>query len=434
MNKTRRDFLRNAILGPAGLRAAATGLPASFFTCGFLTEEAMADGPLPGQFLLFNNHNAGDPLNVNAPGTYDVSGAVHNPQPGMEETPLQLGSVSTTAAAPWATLPQWALDRTCFISHRTYQNTHPQHVKVLGLVGAAKNPSGTGSDHFASLVAYEIRESLETLQSEPVTLGGGLTLFAGAVVPKIPPSVLARVFSPLSGELLGLANLRDQTLDAIHERLREDGTPAQRTWLDRHAESRETVKKLDEDLVARFDSITDNSANAQISAALTLFMMKVSGVVGIHVPFGGDNHKDAGLATEASETISGIASFRFLFEELQSTGLADQVTFANLGPFGRTFAKDGTEGRDHNLNHHTMMITGAHVNPGIYGGIKEVETDFGATAIDSVTGQGVEGGDIPEDETLESAARTLATILGVPPARIDARIEGGKLIEAAVAG
>ncbi|MEO1273518.1 MAG: DUF1501 domain-containing protein [Myxococcota bacterium] len=119
---------------------------------------------------------------------------------------------------------------------------------------------------------------------------------------------------------------------------------------------------------------------------------------------------------------------------LESAGLTDQVTVANLNVFGRTLSKKGTEGRDHNLNHHVMMISGAHVSPGVFGGLEPVGNDFGATPINSATGQGSDGGDIPREETLESAAKTLARTIGVPQSRIEERIQGGKIIQAAIAG
>jgi hypothetical protein len=114
-------------------------------------------------------------------------------------------------------------------------------------------------------------------------------------------------------------------------------------------------------------------------------------------------------------------------------GLADQVTVTNLSVFGRTLGKKGTAGRDHNLNHHVMMISGPAVQPGVFGGIKESGNDFGATSIDSATGEGGNGGDIPEEETLEAAAKTLATVVGLAPDRVELRVAGGKVISAAVA-
>ena len=41
---------------------------------------------------------------------------------------------------------------------------------------------------------------------------------------------------------------------------------------------------------------------------MTLIQMKVTPVVAIHIPFGGDNHHDAALATETAQTVSGVAA------------------------------------------------------------------------------------------------------------------------------
>lgn len=432
MDASRRRFLRRALLGPVGLRALATGLPASFFLSGFPGGDALAAEPAPPQFMLYLNARAGHPINANVPGTYNINGVTNNPQPSMAATNLQLGGVNTKAAAPWATLPQWVLDQTCFIHHRTYQNAHPQHEKVMGLMGAAKSETGTGSEHMASLVASENSELLGTLQREPVTLGGESVTFKGSVLQTLRPKTLSQIFSPLEGTDLQLAQLRDTALDEIHADLHARGTSAQRAWLDRHASSREQVKMIDETLLERFAGITGNGQNDQLAAAIALFLMKITPVVTVDVAFGGDNHSDAGLNKEADQTVAALASLGTFFTELEAVGLADQVTVANLSVFGRTLGKKGTAGRDHNLNHHVMMISGPAVKAGVYGGIKPVGNDFGATSIDSTTGAGGGGGDIPEDETLESAAKTLATVVGVAPDRVDLRISGGKVITAAV--
>lgn len=433
MDASRRSFLRRALLGPVGLRALATGLPASFFLSGFPRGDALAAEPAPPQFLLYLNARAGHPINANAPGSYGINGVTNNPQASMAPTSLQLGGVSTTAAAPWATLPQWVLDRTCFIHHRTYQNAHPQHEKVMALMGAAKGETGTGTEHLASLVASETADALGTLQREPVALGGENVTYKGSVLQTLRPRTLSQIFSPLEGTALQLAQLRDTALDEIHSDLRARGTTAQRSWLDRHAASREQVKQIDETLLERFASIEGNGQDDQLAAAIALFLMKIAPVVTVDVAFGGDNHTDAGLAKEADQTVAALASLGTFFAELDAVGLADQVTVTNLSVFGRTLGKKGTAGRDHNLNHHVMMISGPAVQPGVFGGIKESGNDFGATSIDSATGEGGNGGDIPEDETLEAAAKTLATVVGLAPDRVELRVAGGKVISAAVA-
>jgi uncharacterized protein (DUF1501 family) len=230
---------------------------------------------------------------------------------------------------------------------------------------------------------------------------------------------------------LQLQQLRDQTLDDMHAQLKETGTHAQKTWLDRHALSRQQVREIDQTLLERFAALDNDSPENQVKAAVTLILMKVSPVVNITIPFGGDNHNDAGLVKERDETITGVATWQLLLEELETAGLQDSVTVANLNVFGRTLRQQDGNGRDHNLNHHVMSICGKHVRPGVVGGIEESGNDFGASGIDSVTG--AKGGDIPADETLESAAMTLGRVLGIAQDRLDERISAGTPILAAIA-
>ena len=53
----------------------------------------------------------------------------------MAPTPLTLGGQTYTAAAPWATLPQDVLDRTCFWHLMTNTPVHPKEPDVLKLMG-----------------------------------------------------------------------------------------------------------------------------------------------------------------------------------------------------------------------------------------------------------------------------------------------------------
>ena len=233
---------------------------------------------------------------------------------------------------------------------------------------------------------------------------------------------------------LELEQIRESTLDSIHEMLRRDGTASQRRMLDRYASSHQEVKRLDETLLERFNDLSDNGPRAQIDAALSLVLMNVSPVLRIQIPFGGDNHADEGFVQERDETISGIETLNYLFQSIDALGLRDRVVVANLHVFGRTFRQESRGGRQHNLNHHVMMLSGSNVNPGVVGSLMPSGNDFGASAIDSVTGEGREGADIPVDQTLESAAKTLGSVLGMPSDRLDVRISGGKVIQSVLRG
>lgn len=438
MDTTRRNMLKTALFGSGfiGLRSVVSGVPLAALLTGRIDEAMAEEGDLtaaPQSLVLFTSQ-AGDPFNANAPGCYTnvPSGVYNNPHPEMAPTDLMLGEVASKAAKPWSMVPQRFLARTNFIHHRTYLNTHPAYSKVLGLVGAAKSPGGNGSDQIASVFGSELQTAVGTLQQEPISLSASELSFQGRALQSLRPSMLKAMFAPLDGVQLDLQMLRDQTLDDMNAVLKESGTHAQKTWLDRHALSREQVRSIDDALLSRFADLADDSPQSQVKAAVTLLLMKVSPVVAITIPFGGDNHKDAGLVKERDETVTGVATWQLLLEELEAVGLGDSVTVANLNVFGRTLRNQGTgKGRDHNLNHHVMSICGKHVRGGVSGGIIESGNDYGASSIDSVTG--AKGGDIIPEQTLEAAAHTLGRALGIPQDRLDERIDVGTPILSALA-
>ncbi len=84
--------------------------------------------------------------------------------------------------------------------------------------------------------------------------------------------------------------------------------PAQKAYIDSLVTSQTQVRNINQSLLAALGSIKDNSANSQILAAVTLIQMKVTPVIAIHIPFGGDNHRDVGLAAETTQTVSGVAT------------------------------------------------------------------------------------------------------------------------------
>lgn len=432
MKTNRRTMLKSALFGAGlvGLKAMATGLPLWAFSEGMSPSAALAAEPADARFLILITNSLGDPFNANVPGAYGIDGVVNNPNPEMAEQALRLGGVMTSAAAPWSTLPQGMLDQTSFIHHRTYQNVHSQWSKVMALVGSAKDEEGAGNEELTSLISSELSSTIGTIQQEPVALGSTGLSFKGAQLQSIKPSTLAEFFGAPDADRLNLVDIRETAIDDLYALAKQDGTQAQRAWIDRYVTSRRQVKAIDVELVNNFSSITDDSPSSQIKAALTLFMMRLTSVVTIDIPFGGDNHVDADLTLERDQMVSGVEALKELYEAIQSSPLKDQIMVANLGVFGRTLGKNGVEGRDHNLNHHVMMLSGPGVNGGVIGGIEPSGNDFGAMDIDSATGAGVEGGDISKDESLESASKTLARLVGIPDERIELRIEGGKYIDA----
>ena len=93
------------------------------------------------------------------------------------------------------------------------------------------------------------------------------------------------------------------------------------------------------------------------------------------------------------------------------------------------------------MNHHVTLLSGKNVKGGVIGGLRSVGGDFGALPINSNTGAGTNKGDIPLNESLESAAKTIAAAAGLPAADVNKRIKRtvdgndldvGKIIKAAV--
>jgi hypothetical protein len=109
------------------------------------------------------------------------------------------------------------------------------------------------------------------------------------------------------------------------------------------------------------------------------------------------------------------------------------VSFASLNVFGRTLKRNSAGGRNHNQNHHVMMMFGKNVRGGVIGGVQALADDFAATGIDSATGKSSASGDISPLSSLESAATTLGAVLALPDDRVAKRIIGGKKVRSAVA-
>ena len=435
---TRRQAITSTLFGTGyiGLRALATGLPASFLlnprralaaavapTCG---------SPDKAQFIILNTSGAGDPINANAPGTYDDPRIVHSADPAMAATPLTLRGRGTTAAAPWATLPQPVLDRTSFFHLMTNTPIHPKEPEVLKLMGSIY-----AGEMLPSLLARHLAPCLGTIQSQPISIGAttpaeGLS-FGGAALPIIPATALKATLTNAPGPLTNLQALRDQTLGQLYDLYKNGASPAQRAYVDSMVISQREVRSINQSLLTALGSITDNTAPSQILAAVTLIQMNVTPVISIHIPFGGDNHRDVGLAAETAQTISGVAAIATLVQQLASAGLSDKVTFMSLNVFGRTIGPGNTDGRQHNQSHQVSLAIGKPFAGGIIGGVGPVGGDYGALAIDSKSGAGAAGGDISPVESLASFGRTMLAAVGVDAATASAEITSGKVITGALA-
>lgn len=447
MGKNRREFFRLS-LGGAGawaLRSLATGLPLSFLRMGQVVEAQQARAPT---FLVLAVNGSGDPINANCFGSYpnpsdknDVRRQIAhatvaelgtNPYGTVGGVPYgaadfatgfecRLGTTTCWAARPWAQLPDALRQRMAVIRHRTYTNAHPEYPNVMRFHGAVKGPGRIGVEALPSFIAQETAAGLGTTLEVPMCVGGGGITFRGAPVRTQSPDQLQSIFSA-SGEWAGLspsafASARDQTLDSIYRSLHESGTHAQRRFVDAHARTRAEARKLSETLSSALEPIaaTDDLVHKQVLAAAALFEHNVTPAVLINLPFGGDNHQDANLEVEVTETLQGIEGIRLLWEELNARGLKDRVTFAHLGVFGRTLKRSSGGGRSHYGNDHTMVMFGPNVKGGLYG---QLDQELQAGPID----------DVAVDETLSAAGKTLARATGIGDTIIDQRIVGGRAL------
>jgi hypothetical protein len=437
MNLSRRDALMSTLFGASyvGLRSLATGLPAAFL---LNPRKALADVPEAGcaalskaQFIILNTSGQGDPINASVPGTYADPKIVHSSDPTMAATPLTISGQPYTAAAPWATLPQGVLDRTVFWHLMTNTPVHPKEPQVLQLMGATPN-----GEMLPSLLAKSLAPCLGTIQTQPISVGAltpseDLT-FDGAPLPVIPASALKATLTNPASPVSSLQPLRDQTLDQLYDLYKNTASPAQKAYVDSLVTSQQQVRNINQTLLNQLSAIKDNSPASQVLAALSLIQMNVAPVIAIHIPFGGDNHRDIALATETTETVSGVATIASLMQQLQSAGLADKVTFLSLNVFGRTIGPGNTDGRGHNLNHQVSISIGKPFKGGVIGGVAPLQGDYGALNVNPQTGAGSASGSIQAVDTLAAFGMTMLAAVGADPTVIVSPSASGAVVQAAL--
>lgn len=422
----RRAWLRG-LLGTAGTAAIATGLPPGFLRAPLARAELTPAGER--QFLILASSDRGDPLNANCPGTYDHPEITHPADPGFAATAINLGGTATTAAQLWSTLPQWVLDRSCFVHHSTRSAVHSEMPKILRLMGASQR-----NEMLPSLIAADQAEAMGTIQAQPVNVGKNVNLTAGGVaLPRIQPTALKQLLTASTGPLADLRGIRDRHVDEIHAILKRDGTTEQRRYLDARAQSREDARKLADDANAIFDGVVDDSAAGELLAAIALFRLGVTPVVSVSIPFGGDNHSDVDLQEETDQHGDGIEAIATAMNALETHGMRDEVTLAILNVFGRNLVGDPAGGRDHWSQHAVSLLVGSRVRPGVIGGLEPADGDFRCTGIDSGSGMSVPGGgDVPYEQTLAATGKTIWAAVGADCATIDTEIGQGRVLTAAL--
>lgn len=439
---TRRNLLLSTLFGASalGLRALATGVPLSLLASPRLAraeppEECAGIAP---QFLVLITSSNGDPLNANVPGCYEAGDQVyHSPLASMQPTPVNLGGVVRTGAQAWASLPEAIRQRTCFFHHATYTNAHGDAPKVQKLMGAVRR-----QEMMVSMFAQNLAPCLETVQSQPIVLSSTLISSNGQVQPVINPPSLKKVLAKPNGPLARLRELRDADLDRLNALFKENGRTSDIALLDRYALSQAQARDIKDELLGALDSINGNTPADLNKAAAVLIRMRVSPVVVMRYAFGGDNHTDNDLTNEANQTATSVANLDALYTQLGDFEMQDQTTIAVQNVFGRTLNRanrpaQNVNGRDHNSAHHCTVLIGKGLRGSVIGGIEPNSSgrDYQATSINSATGASVKGGggDVPYNTTLESVGKTLGTALGLQRELLDAEIEKGVPIAAALA-
>jgi hypothetical protein len=450
---TRRDAILQMLFGAGlvGLRSLASGIPAALLLD---PRRALAAGDAGGatavtnpQFVIYSTSFEGDPVNCNAPGTYDDPNIYHPSDPSMASTPMTFGGRTVAGAQIWSTLPAATLARTCFFHHGTYTVIHSDEIKVLRAMGAIAS-----GEMVPSFLSRELAPALGTVRAQPVSLGGRGAIeaiyYQGAPQALLTPTSLAGVLaSPKNG--LGTADLvklRDQTLDSLNAFAKSsaNANTVQKNFIDKYATSVTQLRTLQQGLLGSLSMLKDNSQDSQIQAAIILFQMKVTPLVAVHIGFGGDNHGDPGLATEIAGHQTGMASLVKMTQALASANLEDKVTFVMSNVFGRTMvAGVNNDGRQHNDRHHVTVIIGPAIKGSVIGGPTLTQgaaagggggdSEYSALPIDSTTGLGAAAGDIAYGDTLTSMAKTLATAVGLPASTISQNVLSGVAVKPALA-
>lgn len=432
----RRGLLRGVAAAGGGflLQSLATGIPAKVLLDPL---SARADqGAGNERMLILSSSRDGDPINANVPGCYGPGNEeiYHSADPDMAETALTLNGTPTTAAKPWADLTQSVLDRTCFFHHATYTPVHGEMARVQRMMDATEK-----KDMLVSLIANEIAAGLGTVQSDPVSLGangGELLSSSGRILGNVAPLSVRAALGGVDGPLKNLTALRDQSIDRIYDIYRERGTPSQRVMLDAWARSRDEVRGISQELIQRLDAIDGDDQINQVRTAAVLVAMKIAPVITIHLDFGRDNHNDTNFVTETARHLTAVPALQLLMDELDQLKLdghlSHDVIVGSLNVFGRTLKKKGMGGRDHNSGHHCMVLMGDGINGGIVGGVHKNGngSEYIAQSINSADGSPAgDAGDIPFEETLGAAGKTLGYVMGVTPERLDEILPPGKIVQ-----
>lgn len=419
---SRREILLSAMAagGGVGLRSLLMGLPVHF-----LTQRSMA-APIEN-FLVYSLNGSGCPINCNVPGTY-INGYDHATAFATPVT-SNWGSQSLKAAPCWNSLKK-EIKATANIFHlRTMTNSHNEMDKVTNIFGAIESIDGRSAEMLPSIIAHELAPSLGTRLSYPVALAGPLTHKGKNQKIYTPSSVKALFPSGESSATINARVFRDKQIDLLYKDVKSNGTPAQMRFLNNYASSSKEAQELANQLSEALQIVEGDTEIDHMKTAAALLALKLTPVVTVRMHFGGDNHADTDLAGEVAAHNRAMTSLNALYDALKGFGIQNKTTFALLNVFGRTIKTNSRGGRDHNHRQSVMFSFGAGVKGGMIGdlapgfrGLPE------AQPINSTTGK-ITSSDIPINETLHSAAKSLMVATGMSEARTNKLVTGGKIVK-----
>lgn len=449
----RRNFIRNSMYGAllTSVRAASIGVPANFLISG-VAHAAVGDA----KFTILSQSQQGESHGCNGPGAYgngaaalvehplsaDLGTATIGSVDGVDYSALdlessaeiRLGTETVKASRPWQSVPQGFLDNLSCIWHRTSANAHPEFPSVRRLKGALRddvNPSR--EEELASAIALENAAALGTALNTPLLLDDG-GFSKGNPLAVYKPTELKGLFATgSSGSGLDPALFSEvykQTIDKVYRDVKQSGTAKQRAYLDNHALTRLQARDLGENLGDALNQISGNGFVNQLRAAAAFIRLRVSPVVVVEHDFGGDNHSDAQLEAEATETLDSLDALVQYWQFIQDEGIQDVVNFATLDTFGRTPLRNEEGGRDHYGDMTLGLIHGRDIKPGMIGGLTTNNKDLPvAMGINSSDGSTLNA-DIDPEATLSAYGKTIMKAAGIADDRLDLRVPTGKVITA----
>ncbi len=433
----RRAFLRRSMTSAlaVSVRASLIGVPASFL----VNRSTYAQESGGAKYTIFSGSSAGETLNCNGPGSYATNSsdpASYIEHTGIWDSPVTvtLGEQQTLAAPPYADLPQGLLDTLSCFNYRSHTNAHSELPNVMQLHGALKNDRGEGREELPSAIAQETRAQLGTTLQTPFVIKGNEYSYEGSPLVSMKPTIFKEaIFDDSTESIFGISLeefdlAHDFFIDRLYGDLKNNGTPAQRSYLDNYALSRAEAQSLGSRFGTLLDAIDDDSTESQLRLAVASCMVGFAPVNVIMLPFGRDNHGD--MQIEIDETLDSIAALSTYWDLINETGMADKIMLTHCDVFGRTVSHNGMRGRDHYGLHTVGLIQGSDVKGGIIGGIEGSGSGFGnirATGINSNTGS-KSNPDIGEDDALLAFGKTMMAAAGIAEQRLDFRIPDGKLV------